>query len=102
MVFGLRVIRLDKARPASLADTVRRNLVFLIPGANVVAIFMEALTITRDPQGHRLGDRVAQTQVVVGYGARDLVRFLGTWSADLFSRPVVTGPRPGRRPVRPA
>ena len=81
-LFGLRVVRLDKDRPCTVADSIRRNLVFLIPGVNVAAIVLEPVTMARDPQGHRLGDRVADTQVVVGLGARDLVRLLAKWSED--------------------
>ncbi len=69
---GLAVISLETGRPCTLVGSVRRNLVFLFPGANVVAVFLEAITVVRDPQGHRLGDRLARTQVVVGFGARDL------------------------------
>ena len=71
---GLVVISLETGRPSSLAGSVRRNMVFLLPGANIVALFLEARTILRDPQGQRLGDRLAQTQVVEGLGAKDLVK----------------------------
>jgi len=39
-------------------------------------VFLEALTIARDPKGQRLGDRIALTQVVDGFGARELVKIL--------------------------
>jgi len=55
---------------------VRRNLLFLIPGLNIVAVIWEIVTVVRDPQGQRLGDRLAQTQVIEGLGARELVRLL--------------------------
>ena len=32
-----------------------------------------------DPQGQRLGDRLAQTQVVEGLGAKDLVKSFQDW-----------------------
>jgi uncharacterized RDD family membrane protein YckC len=73
-VCGLVVISLETGRPSSLAASVRRNLLFLLPGANVVAIFLETRTIWRDRQGQRLGDKLAQTQVVEGFGAKDLVK----------------------------
>lgn len=41
-------------RPSTLAGSVRRNLLLLLPGANVVAIFLEAGTVVRDPQGRPL------------------------------------------------
>ncbi len=73
-LFGLVVISLETGRPSSLTGSVRRNLLFLLPGANVVAIFLEARTVVRDRQGQRLGDTLAQTQVVEGFGAKDLVK----------------------------
>jgi uncharacterized RDD family membrane protein YckC len=71
---GLVVISLETGRPSSFNGSVRRNLLFLLPGANVVAIFLEARTVVRDRQGQRLGDTLAQTQVVEGFGAKDLVK----------------------------
>ena len=71
---GLVVISLETGRPASFGGSARRNLLFLLPGANVVAIFLEARTVVRDRQGQRLGDTLAQTQVVEGFGAKELVR----------------------------
>ena len=75
-VYSLMVIRLDTGRPAGARSSVQRNIVLLIPGANIPAVFLEALTIVRDPKGQRLGDRIALTQVVDGFGARELVKRL--------------------------
>ena len=94
------MISLETGRPSSLAGSVRRNLLLLLPGANVVAIFLEVRTIVRDPQGQRLGDRLAQTQVVEGLGAKDLVKSFQDWLMDLvaeFDREVG---KPGRAPDR--
>ena len=91
---GLAVINLETGRPCGLAGTVRRNLVFLFPGVNVVAVFLEAITVVRDPQGHRLGDRLARTQVVLGFGAKDMVQSLIEWFQP--------AERPLSRLVRPA
>jgi uncharacterized RDD family membrane protein YckC len=85
LLFGLVVINLETGRPASVSDSVRRNLLLLLPGANIVAIFLEARTIAVDPQGQRLGDRLAQTQVVEGAGARDLVKSFQDWLMSLGS-----------------
>ncbi len=74
--FSLLVISLVTGRPCSRAESVRRNLLFLVPGLNVVAVILETVTTVRDPQGLRLGDRLAQTQVVEGLGARELVKLL--------------------------
>jgi len=77
-VAGLVVVSLERGRPCSPADSVARNLLLLIPGANVVALFLEARAVVRDPQGQRLGDRLAQTQVIDGLGAKELVQsFVG-------------------------
>jgi uncharacterized RDD family membrane protein YckC len=83
LVCGLVVISLETGRPASLATSARRNALLLLPGANVVAIFLEGLTIARDSQGQRLGDRLAQTQVVEGLGAKDLVKSFQDWLMSL-------------------
>jgi uncharacterized RDD family membrane protein YckC len=83
LLVGLTVISLETGRPCAWTCSVRRNLLLLLPGANVAAIFLEAGTLVRDPQGQRLGDRLAQTQVVEGLGAKDLVKVFQAWLADL-------------------
>ena len=95
---GLMVISLETGRPCTLVGSLRRNLVFLFPGVNVVAVFLEAITIVRDPLGHRLGDRLALTQVVVGFGARDLAAAFVRWfqpAARRLDRRVQPAPAPG-------
>ena len=74
--FSLLVVSLVTGRPCSRSESVRRNLLFLVPGLNVVAVILETVTSVRDPQGLRLGDRLAGTQVVEGLGARELVKLL--------------------------
>ena len=95
-LLGLVVISLETGSASSLAGSVRRNLLLLLPGANVVAIFLEAATLVRDPQGQRLGDRLAQTQVVEGLGAKDLVKAFQDWLMGLGPRL-----RPRHRKARP-
>lgn len=75
-LYSLRVVRLDTGLPATARSSLQRNLVLLIPGAGIAAVFLEALTVVRDPKGARLGDRIAMTQVVEGFGARELVKQL--------------------------
>lgn len=75
-VYSLMVIRLDTGRPAGVWSSVQRNIVLLVPGANIPAVFLEAFTVVRDPKGNRLGDRIALTQVVEGLGARELVKLV--------------------------
>jgi uncharacterized RDD family membrane protein YckC len=99
-LLGLVVISLETGRPSSLAGSVRRNLLLLLPGANVVAIFLEARTVVRDSQGQRLGDRLAQTQVVEGSGAKDLVKSFQDWLIDLVAEVDRDLGRRGRAPER--
>ena len=97
---GLVVIDLKTGRPCGRGASINRNALLLLPGANIVAVFLEAATIVRDPQGQRLGDRLAWTQVVDGYGARDVVTALQAWWLD-FIENLEGHPRRRRRaPVR--
>ncbi len=75
-LFGLRVISLDNGRPCGRVQSAQRNFILLVPGLNVVAVALEAAAIGRDPQGQRLGDTLANTQVVEGFSARELVTTL--------------------------
>jgi uncharacterized RDD family membrane protein YckC len=84
LVVGLVVVNLRTGRFCSWKDSALRNIFVLIPGANVAAIFLEGFTILRDPQGQRLGDRLAQTQVIEGLGAKDLARLFERWWLSVF------------------
>src|SRR5687767_12227609 len=53
LIAGLLVISVETGRPASIAGSAKRNLLLLLPGANVVAIFLETRTMMADPQGQR-------------------------------------------------
>jgi uncharacterized RDD family membrane protein YckC len=99
LLFGLVVISLETRRPSSIGASLRRNALLILPGANVVAIFLEARTLLQDPQGQRLGDRLAQTQVIEGLGARDLVKSFQNWLMGLGAEFRAVGRR-GRAPVR--
>ena len=99
-LLGLVVISLENGRPCSLAGSLGRNLLFLLPGVNVVAIFLETRTVVRDPQGQRLGDRLAQTQVVDGSGAKDFVKSFQDWIIDLLAELDRDLGRRGREPER--
>jgi len=83
---GLLVINLMTGRPCGRGASIARNALFLLPGANVVAAFLETATIVRDPQGQRLGDRFALTQVVEGFGAKDLAPVMQQWWRDFVAR----------------
>jgi hypothetical protein len=91
---GLMVIRLDTRRQCSAGDSLRRNVIFCVPGMNVVALVLEAATALRDPHGYRLGDRLARSQVIEGYGARDLAESFIRWWTEPVSR---TAPSRRRR-----
>jgi uncharacterized RDD family membrane protein YckC len=93
---SLVVINLETGRPCGHVASVRRNALFLLPGANVAAAFFEARTIVRDPQGQRLGDRLALTQVVEGFGARDVVSSAQEWWLDFLAQ-LDGNPRRRRR-----
>ena len=93
-LLGLTVVRLETGRPGSARDSISRNVIFLLPGTNVAAVFLEARTLLRDQQGLRLGDRLAMTQVVDGYGAKD---FALDVQALLERSATQLGISPGRR-----
>ena len=42
-LFGLFVVDLETGRPSGYGACMRRNALFVLPGANVVAAFLEAL-----------------------------------------------------------
>ena len=75
-LFGLRVISLGHGRPCSRLQSAQRNFILVVPGLNVVATVLEAIAVTRDPQGQRLGDMLANTQVIEGFGAREFATSL--------------------------
>jgi uncharacterized RDD family membrane protein YckC len=98
-LLGLVVISLETGRPCSFAGSLRRNVLLVLPGANLVAVFLEARTIVQDSQGQRLGDRLAHTQVVDGLGAMELVKWVEEWLMGIGSE---FGRTAGRRPRVPA
>ena len=79
---GLVAIDLETKEPVGLLLSARRNLVFAIPGVNIAAVLLETIAIVRDPQGQRLGDRLAFTQVVDGFGVKDLAESFVEWLAE--------------------
>lgn len=92
-LFGLRVISLAHGRPCSRLQSAQRNFILVVPGFNVVAAGLETLAVTRDPQGQRLGDKLANTQVIEGFGAREF--------ATSFQRALLDVPNLGARGKRP-
>lgn len=79
LLFGLVVIDLETGKRTTVRGAVRRNIMLIVPGVNIAAVALEFLTIVRDPQGQRLGDRLAQTQVVEGLGAKELIDEFQRW-----------------------
>ena len=98
VLMGVVVISLDTGRPCGAKASVWRNVVLLVPGVNVVAIVLEPLTIARDPQGLRLGDRVAQTQVVEGLGVKDVAAAFQRWWRGVASGLSTSVRSPGGEP----
>lgn len=76
LLFGLTVVRLDGGTPIGPARSLARNVLFLVPGFNLAALGWETTLSMRDPQGFRLGDRLANTQVVEGKELSELMREL--------------------------
>lgn len=75
-IVGLVVIRLKDGKPARFYDSIYRNFIFLIPGFNIASIIFEIITIYKERQGIRLGDKIAQTQVVIGKTSLESVKDL--------------------------
>lgn len=96
LLVGLVVVNVGTGRLCTWKESALRNVFVLIPGANVVAIFLESITIIRDPQGQRLGDRLAQTQVIEGLGAKDLATSFQEWWTNVFGN-LERDPRRRRR-----
>jgi uncharacterized RDD family membrane protein YckC len=99
LVVGLVVVNVRTGRLCTWKDSALRNVFVLIPGANVAAVFLESLTIVRDPQGQRLGDRLAQTQVIEGLGAKDLATSFQRWWMSVFGNLERHTRRPRRQPA---
>src|SRR5258708_9988878 len=91
-LFGLHVVHVRTQRRCGRGRSIARNIIFLVPGLNLVAVVLEWMTIVGDPQGERLGDRLAETQVVDGFGARELVKSV---QRDLRSVSAQRRPAPG-------
>jgi hypothetical protein len=98
--FGLVVIDLKTGRPCGWGGSAKRNVIFLLPGANLAALFLESTTIVHDSLGRRFGDRLAQTQVVEGLGARDLAAEFQRWWRDFLAQLDGTCRKPRRLPVK--
>ena len=97
---GLIVVNLQSGRPCGRNGSIRRNALLLLPGANIVAAFLEAGTIVSDPLGQRLGDRLAWTQVVEGFGARDVVSAVQAWWLDFIAQLDSNPRKRDRAPVK--
>jgi uncharacterized RDD family membrane protein YckC len=105
-IFGLRVVSLETGRPTRLGKSALRNVLLVVPPPILAGAVLESHTALVDPQGLRLGDRLARTQVVEGYGLADLIddlqRVTSYADHDRFSRsaPTPVSPPAGTRPAR--
>lgn len=97
LMVGLVTVRLESGKPVQLAGSLRRNFLFGIPGMNVAALFFEARQIQIDEQGVRLGDRFANTQVVHGKEAIDILKMVAD-AAQWILRRIRGVSIPERRP----
>ncbi|RPI56589.1 MAG: hypothetical protein EHM55_04825 [Acidobacteria bacterium] len=82
-LLGLVVADLHTGRPCSRLASAKRNFILVVPGLNVVAICLEALAVIQDRQGQRLGDRIANTQVIEGLGAKEFVKVVQQAMLDI-------------------
>jgi uncharacterized RDD family membrane protein YckC len=96
LLFGLVVIEIETGQRARLTASLRRNVMLIVPGVNLAAVALEFLAIVRDPQGQRLGDRLAQTQVVEGLDAKELIDQFQRWWQSVAGELARSGGR--RRP----
>jgi uncharacterized RDD family membrane protein YckC len=98
-LFGLTTIDIQTGLPGGFRQSFSRNVLLVLPGANVVAVFKEVRTLLNDPQGQRLGDRFAWTQVVHGFGVKDLLQHLIQFLQGIHIQHIDSD-EPGRVPVR--
>jgi hypothetical protein len=96
LLVGLVVVNVQTGRLCTWKESALRNVFVLIPGANVMAILLESIALIRDPQGQRLGDRLAHTQVIEGLGAKDLATSFQEWWMSVFGE-LERDPRRRRR-----
>lgn len=99
-LFGLMVVNLETSQPASVLDSAARNLMFVLPGINLAAVPLETRTLVRDELGQRLGDRMALTQVVDGFGAKQLVKVFEDALSEILAHAGVPKKRPHEVPER--
>ena len=79
------LVNLELCRPCGWRASTARNVLFVLPRADIVAVFLEASTIIRDPLGTTTGEpRFALTQVVEGFGAKDLGTDIYQWLVDVL------------------
>ena len=99
LLVGLVVVNVQTGQFCTWKQSALRNVFVLIPGANVMAIFLESIMLIRDPQGQRLGDRLAHTQVIEGLGAKDLATSFEEWWTSVFGNLERQTRRPRRQPA---
>jgi uncharacterized RDD family membrane protein YckC len=99
-VCGLVVVNVETGLPCTWRASIARNVLLVIPGANIIAAFLETKTIIRDPLGLRLGDRFALTQVVEGFGAKDLIRERLQSGVEVIEQLDERLHRPGKEPIK--
>ncbi|MDD5772627.1 MAG: RDD family protein [bacterium] len=64
MIFNLNTYKLKDESPATFRESILRNFFFIIPIINYLMIAVELFLIYWDPDGSRIGDKIAMTQIV--------------------------------------
>jgi len=75
LLFGLIVIQVTNGKPCGIWQSIGRNILLIIPGINMVTCFFEFVLIYKDKHGIRLGDRIANTQVIEGMEVPELAKY---------------------------
>jgi len=78
LFLGLAVIKVKDGSFCTIKESVVRNLIYVIPGINIAGLLFEIILIIYQENGMRIGDRLAQTQVVEGMQLHDY--------SDLFQK----------------
>lgn len=63
-VMGLMVVSLHTGKPCGKGRSFLRNFILFIPYINIMFLLIEFISVVSSPQGKRLGDIMAGTQVI--------------------------------------
>ncbi len=63
-ILGLRVVVHQDQMRCTFFESVLRNLLWLLPGVNIIVGFTGLHALAHDPRGRHWGDRLANSQVI--------------------------------------